>query len=140
MNSEKLRETLRKAEGVKTKPYQDTVGKWTIGVGRNLDDVGLSLGEIDFLLSNDITKAWASVTATWPWVVHLSDVRQRVLCEMVFQMGLGGVMAFKKFLAAMEAGDWTKASVEMLDSLWAKQTPSRAHRLAVMVQTDEDVT
>ena len=138
MNSELLRAALKLAEGVKPKPYTDTVGKLTIGVGRNLTDNGLRSEEIDFLLTNDITAAWIDVTRTWPWVHDLLDVRQRVLTEMVFQMGLGGVGAFKKALAAMEIGDFATASSEMLNSHWAAQTPNRAHRLATMMATDAD--
>lgn len=140
MNSDTLRNTLRQAEGVRSKPYQDSVGKWTIGVGRNLDDVGLSLSEIDFLLTNDITRAYADVLKTWPWVSGLSDVRQRVLVEMAFQLGLGGLGEFKKALAAVESGDYDTAANEMLDSHWAAQTSSRAHRLSVMMRTDSDVS
>ena len=103
MNSEALRASLKAAEGVKAKPYADTVGKLTIGVGRNLTDNGLRPSEIDFLLTNDITEAWLDVTRTWPWVHDLSDVRQRVLTEMVFQMGVGGVGARKRVSAATSA-------------------------------------
>ena len=140
MNSELLRASLKQAEGVKPKPYADTVGKLTIGVGRNLTDNGLRPAEIDFMLTNDITEAWVLVTKTWPWVHDLSDVRQRVLTEMVFQMGVGGVGAFHKALAAMQAGDFATASAEMLNSHWAAQTPGRAHRLATMMATDADPT
>lgn len=138
MNSATLRDTLKKAEGVKAHPYLDTAGKWTAGVGRNLTDNGLRAEEIDFMLTNDITAAWMDVTTTWPWVLDLSDVRQRALTEMVFQMGVGGVGAFKQALAAMQAGDWQTAHDELLDSKWAAQTPSRAHRVAQMVLTDAD--
>lgn len=139
MDSGKLRETLKQAEGTKLKPYVDTVGKLTIGTGRNLADNGISLAEADYLLTNDILAAWSQVTATWPWVLTLSDVRQRVLCEMVFQLGVGGVGAFKNALNAMVRGDFEMAADEMLDSRWAKdQTPSRAQRLALMMRRDLD--
>jgi lysozyme len=139
MNSELLRKTLRQAEGVKLKPYTDTVGKLTIGVGRNLQDVGLSLGEVDFLLSNDVTRAWMDLTKTYPWVMGLSDVRQRALTEMVFQLGLAGFSEFKQSIALLEHGAWEKAAEELLDSKWAEQVPSRAHRIAKMIDTDQDV-
>lgn len=139
MNSEILRATLRKAEGVRPKVYIDSVGVPTIGVGRNLKDVGLRAEEIDFMLTNDIAAAWLSVTKTWPWVLGLSDVRQRALTEMCFQLGLGGLGAFVKALKAIEEGRWEDASVELLNSHWASQTPSRAERIAFMVRSDEDV-
>ena len=53
---------------------------------------------------------------------------------MVFQIGFSGVMKFRKMIANMQEKNWKGAADEMLDSLWAKQTPSRANRLADIVR------
>lgn len=141
MNSALLRDTLKKAEDVRPKMYLDSKGIPTIGVGWNLRDCPMRMNEIDFRLTNDITEAWQAVTTTWPWVLDLSDVRQRVLTEMVFQMGVGGVGEFKHALSAMQAGDWQTAHDQMLDSKWAREdSPGRAHRLATMMLSDLDQT
>jgi lysozyme len=73
--------------------------------------------------------------AFWP---KLNDTRQRVLCEMAFQMGFGGLSLFRKMLAAIEAEDFSTAADEMLSSLWARQTPGRAEQLARMMRTGND--
>lgn len=140
MNSDTLRQTLRQAEGEKLKVYADTKGIPTIGVGRNLRDKGISRAESDYLLTNDITEAWHQLLTALPWVNDLSDVRQRALTEMTFQMGIGWISEFTHAVAALKAGDWARAKVELLDSKWANvDSPSRAHRVAVMVETDSDV-
>lgn len=121
---------LRIDEGVRSKPYKDSVGKLTIGVGRNLDDVGLSPQEINLLLQNDIIRADADARTLISNFDSLSEQRQAALVNMVFNMGRGRVAQFQKMLAAIEAGDFDEAANQMLNSLWARQVGIRAVRLA----------
>jgi lysozyme len=107
-------------EGLKLKPYFDTVGKMTIGVGRNLDDVGISHDEAFTLLSNDITNATIQLSQ-YLWFVKLDPVRQGVLIELVFNIGMSRFLQFNDMIAALKVLDYTKASNELLDSLWANQ-------------------
>lgn len=126
--------TLIADEGLQLKPYKDTVGKLTIGVGRNLDDRGLSKAEAMFLLENDIKDA---VGGAYGLVINfdsLSDNRKIVLVSMVFQMGKTGVSKFRNMLRAINIEDFDMAAREMLDSLWARQTPNRAERLSEMMK------
>ncbi len=123
-------------EGMRLKPYRDTVGKLTIGVGRNLDDVGISEDEALYLLSNDIKKAREDVKKVFGEMFHeLDPVRQAVLIDMMFNLGLPRFLGFKKFIQAVKEKDFSKASQEMLDSRWAKQVKSRAERLSYMMKT-----
>ena len=123
-------------EGMRLKPYRDTVGKLTIGVGRNLDDVGISEDEALYLLSNDIKKAREDVKKVFGEMFHeLDPVRQAVLIDMMFNLGLPRFLGFKKFIQAVKEKDFSKASQEMLDSRWAKQVKSRAERLSYMMRT-----
>jgi lysozyme len=131
-------EQLRLHEGIKYKPYKDTVGKLTIGVGRNLDDVGLSDEEVDFLLTNDIKRAQDALNKNCPWWEQMSPVRQKVLLDMCFNMGIKGLLSFRNTLAAMQRGDYAAAAMGMRNSLWAKQVGKRAERLATMMETGED--
>lgn len=133
MNRDLLIEELKRDEGVELKAYQDTVGIWTIGIGRNLQDVGVSMEEAEFLLSNDIDVAVNDLQRTFDWFEGLSGARQRVCINMCFNLGLTRLLGFKKFLAAMEAGDWKTAGVEMLDSKWARQVGVRSTRLRDLV-------
>ena len=128
---------LRKHEGVEHKPYTDTVGKLTIGVGRNLDDRGLSDHEIDFLLQNDIQLVEEELDQWWSHWRSLNQTRQLVVADMMFNMGRPRLSQFKMFLAALQAGDYEMASTEMLDSKWASQVKGRATTLADMMSTGD---
>ena len=128
---------LRKHEGVEHKPYTDTVGKLTIGVGRNLDDRGLSDHEIDFLLQNDIQLVEEELDQWWPHWRSLNQTRQLVVADMMFNMGRPRLSQFKMFLAALQAADYEMASTEMLDSKWAGQVKGRATTLADMMSTGD---
>ena len=133
MDRELLIEELKRDEGVELKAYQDTVGIWTIGIGRNLQDVGVSMEEAEFLLSNDIDVAVNELQRTFDWFEGLSGAKQRVCINMCFNLGLTRLLGFKKFLAAMEAGEWETAGVEMLDSKWARQVGARSTRLKTLL-------
>jgi lysozyme len=123
------RAQLRIDEGTRAKPYRDSVGKLTIGVGRNLDDVGLRPHEVDFLLDNDIAEAEADARVLFAFD-GLSANRQAALINMAFNLGRARLAAFGNLRAAIEAGDFARAAAEMLDSKWAKQVGPRASRLA----------
>lgn len=137
MNLDTMRTELIRDEGMKLKPYRDTVGKLSIGVGRNLDDVGISQIEAAHMLDGDIQRTAASLDAELPWWRTLDEVRQRVVLNMAFNMGISGLMGFKNTLASMQAGKYDDAAAGMLASLWAKQVGQRAQRLAVMMQQGE---
>jgi len=133
MNRETLIEELKRDEGVVLTLYQCSAGKNTIGVGRNIDDRGITEDESDYLLSNDIDLCVRELEGAFSWFGTLSDSRQRVLVNMCFNLGLSRLMGFKKFLAAMEAREWETAGVEMLDSKWAEQVGARSTRLRDLI-------
>lgn len=126
---------LKRDEGVRLKPYKDSVGKLTIGVGRNLDDVGISTEEADYLLQNDLIVTEARLSSTFPWTQGLDPVRRAVLVNMAFNMGVGGLAQFRHMLEAAQAGDYTKAAEEMNNSTWASQVGARAMRLAIQMES-----
>ena len=135
-----LTEQLRRDEGTESCAYQDSLGYWTIGVGRLIDSRkggGLSNEEIDYLLDNDIKAKTADVLRALPWAARLSEPRRAVLVNMAFQMGTKGLLAFHRTLGSVEDGQYGDAAVEMLNSTWAKQTPARAMRLATQMETDK---
>lgn len=129
---------LRLHEGERLTPYRCTAGKLTIGVGRNLEDRGITAEESAYLLNNDIDREWKALTTNLPWVTGLSDVRQRVLLDMSFNLGIDGLLKFKNTLATIRRGDYNKAADMMLGSLWAQQVKGRATRLAQMMRTNTD--
>lgn len=121
-------------EGLRLKPYRCTAGKLSIGIGRNLDDVGISEDEANYLLNNDIKRAEKDLLDTFPWASKISPRRYYVLVEMVFNLGLGRFKQFKNMLIACEKGDWGEASKQALDSLWAKQVGKRAETLTKVLR------
>ena len=129
---------LCRHEGMMLKPYRCPSGRLTIGVGRNLEDTGLSKSEALFLLDNDLRRVELECARAFDWFDTLDDVRKRVLIEMAFNMGLSGLMTFRNMLKAIKQKDYVKASEEMLDSLWAKQVKTRAYRLAHIMETQQE--
>lgn len=131
---DQLRPILSRDEGVCTKPYRDTVGKLTVGVGRNLDDVGLSQDEIGLMLENDINRAEASARRLVPSFDMLTDARKCVVVSMAFNMGEAALSGFKNTLASINSGRWAAAAMGMRQSKWACQVGQRAERLAKMME------
>jgi len=138
MDIDKLIAQLKVHEGVRSKVYLDTEGIETIGVGRNLRDRGLSDDEIELMLANDIRDFQEEVERAFSWWSDLDDVRQRVVVDMAFNMGLGSLSKFVNTLAHIENGRYEEAGVEMLDSKWARQVGDRANVLSGMMRTGED--
>lgn len=137
MNRDKLEAQLNIDEGRRPRIYIDTVGKVTGGVGRNLTDRAFSADEIDLMLKNDIDMVGRALDQNMPWWRQMNDVRQNVLANMCFNMGVGGLGTFVNTLAAMQAGQYDVAAKGMLASKWAKQVGDRAIRLAAQMRTGE---
>ena len=177
-----LKSLLVHHEGERLKAYKDSVGKWTIGVGRNLQDCGVSAEEKKVLCGqgNDLEKIkkptgfydWSKMVITHeqamlllnrdidthmmdlvkaiPWFDRLDPVRQVVLVDMAFNMGVGtvsndgsagahrGLMGFTNTLRMVKEGHYATAAAAMLKSKWATQVGllpgQRAHRLAWMME------
>jgi lysozyme len=136
-NDAQLIKELRRDEGVIDHAYQDSLGYWTIGVGRLIDKKKggkLTDEEIDYLLMNDIKVCVADLDKSLPWWRSLTDARRRVLVNMRFNLGLGGLLSFTNTLKFIETGQYKKAATNMLSSKWAKQVGQRANRLAAMME------
>jgi lysozyme len=125
-----VRAQLRIDEDSRPFPYKDSEGILTIGIGRNLEHVGLRPDEIVYLLDNDIKVAEATARVLFENFDGLSENRRAVLVNMAFNLGQTRLSAFKDFRAAINARNFEQAAEEMLDSKWAKQVGVRALRLA----------
>ncbi len=130
-----IRAQLRIDEGVREKPYRDSVGVLTIGVGRNLDAVGLLPDEIDILLRNDVAKAEAACSSYAYWD-ELSENAQAALVNMCFNLGAVRFSAFHQMHAALVRRDYVAAASEMRASLWAEEVGERAERLAKVIESE----
>lgn len=132
-----LRLLIREEEGLRLKPYTDTAGRLTIGYGRNLTDVGISQLEASDLLEADLTRAVTDLNQEFPFVMKLDGVRQIVLTDMAFNLGIARLKTFVKMLAFVQAGKFYEAAQEMLSSQWADQVGARATRLASAMASGE---
>ena len=132
--SETLEQMLVRHEGVRLKPYLDTLGKITIGVGRCLDTKGITMNEAMNMLRYDIQEASDAVKKNFPWSLELNNNRFNVLVNMSFNMGIVGLSNFKHMLQAVQNKDYEEAAKQMLDSKWAKQVGARATELAEIMR------
>lgn len=130
-----IRELITRHEGYRQHPYRCTAGKVTVGVGRNLDDVGIDAEEARYLLDRDITRCLDDLSS-FPWFHTIDTLRLRALVNMRFQLGPRGFRGFTQMLAALERGDYAAAAEAALDSKWARlDTPARAAEVARMLRT-----
>lgn len=125
-----LRKQLLIDEGLRPKPYVDSVGKLSIGIGRNLADVGLRPDEIEYLFQNDVRDAEDAARRLVPNFEKLNDIRKAVVVNMAFNMGHSVLSGFENTLRAVNEGRYADAARGMLASKWALQVGGRAKRLA----------
>jgi len=146
-NEAQLVVELRRDEGVRYVPYRDTKGIPTVGVGHNLQAAPLPAGwtypltddQVNQLLRIDLTNVFSDLNRDLPWWADLNDVRQRVIANMMFNLGSNRLLGFKNTLAAMRQGRYDDAAAGMLNSAWASQVGARAQRLAQMMRTGESL-
>lgn len=149
MNFDKLKKQLILHESLKTLPYDDQTGveikqgatlhgKITIGIGHNLTDNGISPLIADFLYFEDVAGVLAYIYQTYPWWVNLDDVRQRVMVDLIFNLGFGGFAQFKNTIAAIQRHDFEAAAKGLETSAWYGQVGTRGARLVKMMRLGVD--
>lgn len=140
-----LEAELRRDEGVRYVPYLDTATppRKTCGVGHNMDASPVPAGwtfpltdaQVTQLLGMDLQVTFAALDHYLPWWRQMDEVRQRVIANMCFNLGIGGLLGFKNTLAAMQRGSYAVAAAGMLSSKWAGQVGARAKRLAQAMES-----
>ena len=131
----RIKAQLVRHEGLRLKPYRCTAGKLTIGYGRNLDDRGISRKEAYAMLDRDIRDCEQWLIDKIPDIYNnLDEVRQSVLLNMCFNLGIKGLLSFKNTLRFIATGDWERAANGMLASKWAKQVGMRAIELSELMR------
>ena|SRR5690606_14753652 len=161
-----IQEQLILHEGISLTPYKCTTGKWTIGVGRNLEDTGLYefekmriLGTYEltrqevidilqvrhitqeealYMLDNDIKVITAELEDSYKWFKYLDEVRQKVIIDMRFNLGSAGFAGFKNMIRQLELENYQKVAEEMKNSKWYLQVKTRGDRLIKMMLTGQD--
>ena len=131
----RIKAQLVRHEGLRLKLYRCTAGKLTIGIGRNLDDCGITQSEAYVMLINDIMNCEKQLQAKIPDIYNgLDEVRKSVLLNMCFNLGISGLLGFKNTLEFIKVGDWERAANNMLVSRWAKQVGRRAIELSELMR------
>jgi lysozyme len=126
-----LEKQLKEHEGFRGMPYDDSLGYPTIGYGTKLP---INEDEAELIMKYRLEQKRDELIIAMPFVYNLPDDKQKVLYEMSYQMGVRGVLLFKRMWSALKSGDFEKAADEMLDSKWAVQTPSRAKKLSEIMR------
>lgn len=135
-NLTRLERQLWDDEGFRSKPYLCSAGKLTIGIGRNIEDNGISKEEALVMLRNDIMEVRVSLMR-YNWFNRLNDARQDAILNMAFNLGLPRFLTFKNMISALVEGDYDLAADEALDSKWATQVGGRADRIARLIKYGE---
>ena len=130
-----LTDQLRRDEGVAHLMYTDPMGLPTIGVGHNLL-IPISDRAIEQILADDISASYAACRHRFEWFEGLSECRRGVILNMAFNLGVDGLAEFRHMLGFVADSRWDEAADAMLDSLWARQVPLRAGRLAAQMRQD----
>ena len=126
------KDLVEQHEGRRHLAYEDHLGNVTVGVGRNLDGKGLSDNEIDILLMNDLIECFDDLS-NFKWFADATEEQQAALIDWRFQLGGAGIRRFKNTMKYLDLGDYKQASIEMLNSVWANQTPSRAYEISHLI-------
>ena len=150
LNENELIQRFVLHEGCVLTPYKCPAGFLTIGVGRNLEACpfspdekkavgdwrhGITKNAAFFLLRNDIARVKKECQKNIPFFMTLDDERQYTLLDMAFNMGIKGLLKFKRMLSALGNGEYERAAAECLDSNYARQTGKRAKRIAKTIKT-----
>ena len=130
-----LIDDLKKHEGFRSTVYQCSEGYETIGYGFAIKDLKLDEDIAELILVRKLADLVARIKQTFPWTKDAPEEIQDVVVDMCYQLGVNGFSKFKKTIYLLETEQYEDASLEMLNSLWAKQTPSRARELSEVVRS-----
>lgn len=131
-----LKAWIKSYEGFDDKPYVDSVGKLTIGYGRNLEDNGITPAEADFLFNNDLDRTIRELQE-YPWYLAAPESCQNGLINMCFNLGITKLLTFKAMISCLIEKDYRKAAMEALNSKWAYQVGKRAKDIALMISDEK---
>lgn len=123
-------EDIKKHEGFRSKVYECTEGYDTIGYGFAIKDLTMDEDVATLILMKKLHTLLQRITVAFPWFKDVDETAKKVVINMCYQLGIRGFSKFKKTIYYLETEQYEEASIEMLDSLWAKQTPNRAKELS----------
>ena len=135
-----LLESIKHHEGFVEHVYDDSLGIPTIGYGFAIKDLILDEDIAEEILIRKLERLKRNANSRFKWLEDMPVVVQGVILNMCYQLGITGVSKFRKAISALQEGEWDEAANEMLDSLWARQTPNRATELSNIVRNQSEKT
>ena len=126
----KLLNSIKHHEGFRSKVYKCSLGFDTIGYGSAIKDLVLDEDIASLILERKVDKLVKELDKKFAWYGDLPEEARDVVTEMCYQLGVTGFSKFKKTISYLKDGEWADCAYEMLDSLWARQTPQRAKELS----------
>ena len=129
------KQLITEHEGIRAKPYLCSAGKITIGIGRNLEDVGLSQNEINYLFDNDMRVARMTCRKLFRDFSAVPETRQAALLDMALNLGQPRLSKFVKMREAVDLRDWQTAAAEAKDSAWYRQVGRRGEKIVSILET-----
>ena len=133
-----LLESIKKHEGFVEHVYDDSLGIPTIGYGFAIKDLVLDEDIAEDILMRKLERLQRNANSRFKWLEDMPQEIQAVVLNMCYQLGVTGVSKFRKAISALQEGEWHEAADEMLDSLWARQTPNRAEELSNIVRNQSE--
>ena len=133
-----LLESIKHHEGFVEHVYDDSLGIPTIGYGIAIKDLTLDEDIAEEILIRKLERLQRNANSRFKWLEDMPVVIQEVILNMCYQLGITGVSKFRRAISALQEGDWNEAADEMLDSLWARQTPNRATELSNIVRNQSE--
>mgnify|MGYP003657624225 FL=1 len=133
-NQMSLIESIKTHEGYVGIVYKDSLGIDTIGYGFAIKDLELDEDVCEIILERKLKDLESRIKIKFDWYKYMPQEVKDVVVEMCYQLGVTGVSKFKKTIAYLQNKQWKDASIEMLDSLWAKQTPNRANEMSNIIK------
>lgn len=134
MVSNELLNSIKTNEGFRSKVYEDTLGFDTIGYGFAIKDLVLDEDIALIILTRKLENLVSRIEDKFDWFCGMPNLVQDVIIEMCYQLGISGFSKFRKTIGYLQTKQWVRASIEMLDSKWARQTPNRAKHLSKIVE------
>jgi lysozyme len=133
-----LLDKIKHHEGFVEHVYDDSLGIPTIGYGFAIKDLILDEDIAEDILIRKLEKLQRNANSRFQWLEDMPQEVQEVVLNMCYQLGITGVSKFRKAISALQEGEWQEAADEMLDSLWARQTPNRAEELSNIVRNQSE--
>ena len=128
-----LKDSIKQHEGYVGIVYKDSLGIDTIGYGFAIKDLELDEDICDIILDRKLKDLKDRIKIKFDWYKYMPPEIKDIVTEMCYQLGVTGFSKFRKTISYLQNKEFKNASIEMLDSRWAKQTPNRAKALSKRV-------